>query len=279
VRYEEERILASSLMVGDTLRTVCPKCRGGESGEASFAITKDDEGVVFVCFRAKCSHKGRLGGKPKQNNLVHTTIQAERTEAKRARAEEIWERRRDLNDEELRFLDEKFGYPVVQYLYCEMDPVTNRYLTPMFSEGKMWGFISRRFYEHDSPKALIYRLRDECPPVMALPGRGPMVIVEDVFSMGAMNDVGLCAATLCGTDTTEQGWTYLAGIANQFCNGHAVIMLDADATDKAFLLRRKHRLMFKDLGLYVLTGPDPKDMSYEKRGVVAGELMRSVDES
>ena len=49
---------SANLSEGDTIRIVCPVCSGGVSGERSLSITKDTEGIVWQCFRAKCGETG-----------------------------------------------------------------------------------------------------------------------------------------------------------------------------------------------------------------------------
>ena len=55
-------LLASEMELGQTIRSVCPRCYGGSSHEKSLTITLGEEGsLIWNCFRAKCDFKGVHG--------------------------------------------------------------------------------------------------------------------------------------------------------------------------------------------------------------------------
>jgi hypothetical protein len=44
-----------------SIRTQCPFCNGGTSGEVSLVLTVDDDGTFYCCHRAACGARGTLG--------------------------------------------------------------------------------------------------------------------------------------------------------------------------------------------------------------------------
>lgn len=267
------KVLASSLSAGDSLRTVCPSCQGGGSGEASFVIRKDDEGVVYCCFRANCGYKGGYRGKP--SNLIRTKQEVPA----------------DYGQKEKNYKEQ---FTVAPFIEAEpaleeefrkryhFDPVllntrvTKRsYLFPCydsrgFKTGHVEKFCVDKVFslERHMPKVLT---RKHSPDVVLLNfcstiycTSGPLIIVEDVISAGAVASEGLHAVALLGTDTTEDGWHEVSQYAHRWCNGEAVVALDYDATNKAIDLSRKKKQLFNSLGVLMLN-KDIKDMGSEER--------------
>lgn len=270
------KLLAAMLSPGDTLRTQCPKCHGGASGEASFSVTRDEDGVVFKCFRNKCGYSGGYG--KKKTSMIRTTETDKKTMDKLREAASIWGRGTALPDSLLWWLSCRFLYDVGKTLAPSYDPQTERVLVPFFNNGAMAGFISRRFFEDSSPKALTYKLRAALPTIgfyrQHLDTEAPLIIVEDVFSAGAMSELGVPACALLGTDTTEDGWLTISNYANRYTNGAAVIALDEDALDKAAHLCTSKRSYFRHLSIYVLQGKDIKDLAPKEREVIRDELTK-----
>ena len=56
------RAIGADLLPGITSRVVCPFCSGGRTQEASFYVTRTDDGgsLLYVCHRASCAKRGRL---------------------------------------------------------------------------------------------------------------------------------------------------------------------------------------------------------------------------
>lgn len=60
--YTDIVLLGEQLSEGETIRVLCPNCRGGDSAEQSLSITVSDGTLLWQCFRAKCGAKGGKGG-------------------------------------------------------------------------------------------------------------------------------------------------------------------------------------------------------------------------
>ena len=59
--FSEIKLLGFNLSEGESMRVICPLCRGGHSHEESLSITRN-EGLVWQCFRAKCGIVGSTNG-------------------------------------------------------------------------------------------------------------------------------------------------------------------------------------------------------------------------
>ena len=49
------KLLAIGLPVGCSIQEICPVCNGGMNKDKSLSITRTTEGLLYNCFRAKCS--------------------------------------------------------------------------------------------------------------------------------------------------------------------------------------------------------------------------------
>lgn len=274
------KLLASGLDVGDSLRTTCPRCHGGSSGEKSFVIRKDDEGVVYCCFRANCGYKGGYRGKP--GNFIRIKSGETDTESNKKYA---------MYKEEYRAAKFIEGEPEIAKAFWEQyhfDPVllftrvTSRsYLFPCYDHnGFRTGHVEKFFsLEPGRPKVLTRKHRPDVtmlgfwPPLCR--ANGPLIIVEDIISAGAVSNEGLHAVALLGTNTTDEGWSQISNYAHRWCKGEAFLALDYDATAVAIDLAREKKHLFNTLGVTALVmSGDIKDMLPEQRTDLLSPLMR-----
>ena len=54
--------IGRDLADGQTIRTICPRCGGGDGRELSFAVTRAGDALLFNCHRASCAAAGVRGG-------------------------------------------------------------------------------------------------------------------------------------------------------------------------------------------------------------------------
>ena len=275
----EIRLLAAMLTEGDTLRTVCPFCNGGSSGEASLSITKDADGVVYKCFRAKCGATG--GGRSKtdpKNHYRHELDAKARLREKQMAAEAVWEESSLLDEDQKAWLESKYEFDVDEIVGpLRWNPYKERVLFPIFHSGKMVGFVARSF-EGAQPKAVTYQLVPE-EPMVALYGPRmsglPMIVVEDILSAGAMASLGMVSAALLGTATTKEGWAVLADAASKRTRGSVIFALDKDAASIGIGYIKSKQAYFRETNAYLLD-KDIKDKSVMEREYIIAEIRGEV---
>jgi hypothetical protein len=56
---------------GASRRGLCPVCKGGSSGELSFAVTREGRALLYVCHRASCDTSGVLTANDHSTGSVH----------------------------------------------------------------------------------------------------------------------------------------------------------------------------------------------------------------
>ena len=272
---EEIKLLATHLQSGDTLRTKCPSCHGGKTGESSLSITRDNEGVVYYCFRSSCGLRGSYQSKPGLYVQDEKDEKAERVAFKIKEAELVWDYSVPIEGRARDHVVSKYGEDVALELGGRFCEEKMRVLFPAFWGAELRGFIARTVLD-EQPKVLSYRLMDK--PLLALYNHSLMrkihgaIIVEDMPSAAAISATMLpvAAIALNGTDTSPEGWDDI----KRKCNGVPVcIALDADAREKSVTLMMKHRSGFFNLSAYLID-EDFKDMAPEKRKEVVREIMR-----
>ena len=55
-------LTGAGLHVGMSRMMLCPWCLGGQSGEKSFSLTRYEDGLGYICYRASCGRRGSLYG-------------------------------------------------------------------------------------------------------------------------------------------------------------------------------------------------------------------------
>lgn len=63
------KLLATQLGQGQHQQLLCPKCKGGHSGERTLSINVEGGRIKWLCFRAKCGFKGASGMTPSTANF------------------------------------------------------------------------------------------------------------------------------------------------------------------------------------------------------------------
>ena len=244
----EVYLLGADLADGQSVRVVCPKCNGGEGGERSLSVTRNDEGhILFYCFRASCTFRGRKGGR----DLIRikrkpTTMRPYTGEL--FPLDEGW---RTFLRGEIGF-DEKHlevAGAMVTASGCIAYPIYG----PM---GLRRGYVLRAF-DGRVPKALTRMDVEESPSSWYRGHQSDAIlVVEDIASAVRANRyVDVVAANGMPSHGT------VCEIAAHY--RRVVWALDADATGTALTLHKRHALNFDQSRVMVLER-DLKDETEER---------------
>ena len=239
------------LAMGETRKSICPYCNGGETHERSFSTTREPGGVAYMCHRASCDFKGRTGsngpvGEPAPS-IPSPYMGSISSLAPAAVAK----------------LSARYGIPDVFVAKYIRDAGSGWYALPLFDPLQYpRGWVLRWPWGHILPpggtKTKLFLDKPENVS-MAWYGNGHrknVILVEDQLSalrIYARYDV--CAVALLGTNLSAAKVAEL-----QRYTKYIVLMLDNDATEKAFELAHTWAPAFKSFHVQVLTGCDIKDM-------------------
>lgn len=244
---EQIKELALSLSIGDSIRCVCPKC---QQAETSFTVTRQDEGLIYNCYRLTCNLAGFIGSLPGSISLKR---KPQKTKAFVRPLRPLTEgilttllERYELTSEELSINGFKHDY-----LY-------NRLYMPIFTyrEAHEVGAVAKDLTGHSKLKAINYWSNTETSGLhypITKHRLGPIVLVEDILSSVKVARHSRCVALL-GTHLTDKMVTEL-----QQQTDHIILALDPDAVTKAFYIKKKYSLFFKTFEVKVLS-QDPKDL-------------------
>lgn len=240
-------LLGATLSEGQSLRTICPACKGGTSEERTLSITRN-EGLVWQCYRATCGAKGAThsatSSKEKTTKKEHPTWEGTTHELPpkvRDRIETLWGITNPLHW----YWTTDFGGRVAMSVRSPSD--THR------------GWILRALSGTQRTKVLNFINPDEeglswykTKPYAVT------VIVEDIPSaLRASTYVNSVA--LLGTGVGSDRALEIA----QHSTTSLVVALDQDATDTAFRIARKWSLLWGDVSVLPLT-KDIKNMNEEE---------------
>lgn len=215
---------------------LCPKCKGGHTGETSFAVSRVRNQLRFICFRASCQFSGRISltsngsqavqnsgeRKPQSHVLTQAIPQAlyEELCAKYNIEQGIFDWAGWVYTKDFRGKGPRVGMPILR------------------PDGTKRG-VSWRSYWGGTPKAII---SSECEEEMMCWYRGRkygkvLVIVEDQASALRIAAQGLDALALCGTLLSLNRVYEIK--AQEYKSVY--LCLDADATGQAI----KHAVAYK----------------------------------
>ncbi|KKK47839.1 hypothetical protein LCGC14_3151140 [marine sediment metagenome] len=240
-------LLGATLSEGQSLRTICPVCKGGTSVEKSLSITRN-EGLVWQCYRATCGVKGAThsAASVKKGLYIRERPTWEGTTYElptkvRDRIETLW----GIKNPPHWYWTTDFGGRVAMSVRSQSD--THR------------GWLLRSITGTQRTKVLNFMNPDEealswykTQPFAAT------VIVEDIPSaLRASTYVNSVA--LLGTGV---GLDRASEIARHSTRP-LVVALDQDATDTAFRIARKWGLLWGDVIVLPLTR-DIKNLNDEE---------------
>lgn len=256
---------------------LCPRCKGGNTHEKSFAVYYNEDGSSFgICFRASCGHtEGARQG----------TIRTPRAAHRAGSGTSI----RFLQEPNTIPLTDRGWYELNKYdIFTEETGVPNR-LATMRDDGIYWyiplimdridargarsasvyaGYVLRRLVNKEGgPKSLTHLNHSPMGDLYYPDYRVPVdmrttFLVEDPMSCIAVRSSGYNAYTLLGTRVPRRTRELLYRIL-QAPDRQVILALDADATDQAIAIKRR---WFKPSNFKVLRlTEDLKDMDATKR--------------
>lgn len=241
---------AAALEPGTSIRTVCPFCGGGRSGEASMVLSHADDGaLLFVCHRAHCGASGRLGGgavlrRPERRETVIRTydgLRAELPEETQGLIRERWHFGRALPP--------TWAWSGTRLLMPVRGP-----------QREHRGWLARALDDR-KPKVLTYReVADGAFVHWAgnpLPGIR-IVVVEDIPSAERLGMLGYWAVALLGTHMNDEAQREIVSQSLRFAST-VTVALDRDASNKT--LAYAQALRWHTAALALLIDKDFKDMT------------------
>jgi len=237
---------ASNIPEGTTQRILCPICGGGVSAERSLSVTKDERGIVWQCFRAKCGVSGASNDRAFCNES--STKQLRR---------KVWEG--TLHELPAKVADRiltKWGISNPPDWYWTTDYGGRVAMSVRSPHDTHRGWVLRSIGSTCRTKALTYIDEEEegLSWYKTQPYRGT-VVVEDIPS-AVRASVHVNAIALLGTGI---GSARAVEISN-FSPRPIIMALDNDALDLSFRWARKWSLLWGDVKVLPLTA-DLKDMN------------------
>lgn len=252
------KVQALSLMDGESMQGVCPKC----GRTKSFYITREGGSLKFIDFSVNCGFSGVVG----------STGQAAPAECKPIKKPWKGELSK-LVDGEVDYLSEKFRIKpehLTHVRYCEDDG--RIYFPQLQSNGTIAGYIARYYPElacgkkQYGGKALWRNVRARdlelyFPTIDILNAvyeQKQVVLVEDYPSALRMWSSKTLPTCALGGTTLYEGHIHTI---IELGVDRVILILDADAIVKAVKLKRQIALAFPNTIVIPLTGRDVKDMA------------------
>ena len=247
-KLEYVKMEGLSLDVGETTQVECPSC-----GRDKLSITRDDEGLLFNCWRPSCSFRGMIGtiGALYKATDQDVTKKIFKPNQYTGETEAISE------DFYADFLS-KYEIPLEVYKRYGVGRIKGRFgiVFPLRNHfGLIFGH-STKFWDQ-SQKSIHYLFKEYKPPTDFGVGRdtGVAVLVEDKLSALKIDAITTVKpVALLGTHFSDERVRQLkkAGI------DHVILWLDPDAREKAVSIRNKWGLFFSTFKV-IFTDHDPKD--------------------
>jgi hypothetical protein len=240
----EINLLGSALSLDESIREVCPYCKGGSESEKSLVITRDDEGLVYVCHRASCGAKGGKKGMARATPVV-------KPKARKVFMGSTTTLTQDQRDT----IAAKWGIhdpPDWYWTPACGGRVAMSVRSPKYLHR---GWVLRDIYDRSSVKALTYMDEDEVSLSWYKTNKErPTVIVEDIPS-AVRASAHWNAIALMGTGV---GLTKAQEIA-QYAVRPIIVALDQDATSKSFSIVHRYNSIWDNPQVMMLQ-QDMKDM-------------------
>lgn len=242
--WDEVVFIGEGLGVGQTKRSVCPKCGGGESREQGcFAVSRSVPGRVhFICFRAKCSWKGTISA----GTLVGGKIEVpyEKRLKKFSRSVE------DLNAIQIQWFRDKFGIsPDDDVVWCDsLGMYAYQIRGP---DGQLRGWQCRDYRPGAIIKASNYVHRDEPFISWYHPDErniGGVVVVEDIPSARKMASCGVTSVSLLGTSIDFERAYEIA----ERCENFVILALDRGTLPKCIEYRNQYEALWGSVEIWQL---------------------------
>lgn len=255
------KLEAMSLPLGGTTRDIeCPWCPEGDKEPGSLAVTRLEDGLAYICYRAKCKHSGFIFSQPSSEARSGTLCKPVR---------EFHRPLKVLPNRLRRALEAKYqlSWDTQREQEWKYDYTCNRLYMPVFNyAGYQMGAVSKRLSKStEGPKTVLYgengqyhrlhypRLPEKAPMRVDSTARSAsVVIVEDILSSAKVAQL-LPSIALLGTHMSQEQACEIAGKYSRL-----IIALDPDAYDKALLMADKFGILFQSVSVLDLD-QDPKD--------------------
>lgn len=268
------RLEALTLAEGENTRDItCPFCPPYDQEKASLSVTRNADGLLYQCYRAKCGSHGFI---PTISNFsLYTTVKKVKSKVN------------SFEHEVSKLTDAQYKRLILNYNLTVDEIDTNslkwsatiqRLAIPLFDKNYMqWGWeakvikglttiwhkpntgIKSIVYPSIEGKNRLYypKLSPEYVRERTGIAEHTVVLVEDVMSairvMRYRDSVALLGCSL----NMEQVIELMEGYPN------VVVALDPDATDKAIKMKKEYAGYFNTFRVMQLN-KDPKDMNEEE---------------
>lgn len=262
--FQKQELLleAGDLAVGESARLQCPECHGGLNNDAAFVVTREQEGMVFICHRASCGFAGRMD--------MHGNAPAPASRKKPKTIKRVDDATK-LPDGIAEWIWKRFNLPSSAILWEQgvmWSPEKQRVLFPVRGiRGDFVGWWGRLYkelftaeqWEHKKhlPKVVAYYERPDAFTVnypVGIAPYDPVVIVEDYMSAARLWTEGFYAVALGGTHIQDKA---IVELAERF--RHVRVVLDEDAWNKCVSMSHQLGPFFQRC-FPVPIPCDPKDM-------------------
>jgi hypothetical protein len=243
-------LAALELSQEQTKRIRCPKCKGPDK---TLAVTKKLGFLLFNCYRASCSAKGRIdigcqgpavAPKSKAKPLPYTPPLY------------------PLTTKQLEHLQASYGLLANELVGARYNPRRGSVVYPIRDNTGVQIGVVDRSYNNTKPKALthFFDTDQRCTAALHFPqpvyDTDSLCIVEDITSAIRLSRFRPTAALL-GSHLSIANAAYLSTLTPEL-----VFVLDPDARDKAIKLASSFRDMFVTKVLFL--PKDPKDLTHEE---------------
>lgn len=253
-------LLGAGLELGETTREVCPTCGGGSTKEKSLSITQTPEGLVWQCFRAKCSERGgtsrggtapplKIAAPEKKRRAVFDGITKPLDERHLERVHKLW----------------RISDPPHWWYAPERGRVAMSIRGPKYTHR---GWVLRDIWGTKQIKALTYIDEGE-ESLSWYKTKGtsaPTVLVEDIPSAVRVS-AHVNAVALLGT---RMGLDRAMEIA-EYAPRPIVVALDQDATAESIKMAQRYALLW-DGPIVLPLSKDFKDMTEDE----LNDTLRSI---
>lgn len=273
--YDKIKLLALSISSGESIRTICPYCNGGSSKERSFSITRTNDGLLYRCFRARCSQTGFVpsinnGDVYEQKRSISETRDNNSSEFSLSSEDNQYELEghvpRPLSASDLGHLSSYLHLSERECASLCIGTKGRSFCYGIYGQhGERKGYTDR-VYSGRIPKAISnwreeYRISDKAKlhyDASAQMGKKErIVVVEDQVSAKKVGRYAPCVALL-GAWLSDAAIEELMEITDTL-----IIALDPDAYIHSLKFKQKYSLAFKSFVVKRLKY-DPKDMTDEE---------------
>lgn len=257
--YSVIEIVGEALPIGESKRMVCVFCNAQH--EQSLTITNKGDAIVYICPRAACGKRGRIGGSARtQNRAVATTKPKPKTYNKPL--ERLPQKIKAWISASYEISETTLGKQ--QWKYGRED---HRLYMPVFTaEGEEVAAVTKVLpsslgHNTTGPKCVAY-WREQLVPKLHFPLRKDgyeeapyIVLVEDIISAVKVSTITRSCAIM-GTNIANTDAIELMSLTNNL-----IIALDPDAISKAHQMKKRLKGMF-DRIIVLSLKQDPKDTPY-----------------